>query len=68
MIECRELAGKVVQRCTVDKDAKDGPEIHIEFTDETVFCVSLKSKVSIETQRPPRQTGMKLVGEEAEDA
>ena len=68
MIECRELAGKVVHRCTVDKDAKDGPEIHIEFTDETVFCVSLKSKVSIETRHPSRHTGLKLVGAEAEDA
>jgi hypothetical protein len=68
MIECRELAGKVVQRCTVDKDANDGPEIHIEFTDETIFCVSLKSKVSIETQHPSRQTGLKLVGAEVEKA
>lgn len=67
MIECRELAGKVVQRCTVDKDAKDGPEIHIAFTDETVFCVSLKSTVSIET-RNPSHTGMKLVAAETGDA
>jgi hypothetical protein len=37
MIECRELAGKVVRRCQIDKDGKDGPEIHIVFTDETVF-------------------------------
>jgi hypothetical protein len=67
MIECRELEGKVVRRCTVDKDAKDGPEIHIAFTDETVFCVSLKSTVSIETQSPSH-TGMKLVETTAEGA
>ena len=62
MIECQELAGKVVQRCTVDKDALDGPEIHIEFTDETVFFVGLKSKVSIETRRPSGHAGMRIVG------
>ena len=67
MIECRELEGKVVHRCTVDKDAKGGPEIHIAFTDETVFCVSLKSSVSIETRNPTR-TGMKLVEAETGDA
>ena len=67
MIECRELAGKVVQRCTVDKDAKDGPEIHIEFTDGSIFCVCLKSNVSIEIKRPSGPTGMKLVGAESED-
>ena len=62
MIECQELAGKVVQRCTVDKDALDGPEIHIEFTDETVFCVGLKSRVSIETKHPSGHAGIKIVG------
>jgi hypothetical protein len=49
MIECRELAGKTIRRCQINKDGTDGPEIHIEFTDETTFSVCLKTNVLIET-------------------
>jgi hypothetical protein len=61
MIECRELAGKVIRRCQIDKDGKDGPEIHIVFTDETVLSVCLKTDVSIETRRASDGRPMRLV-------
>jgi hypothetical protein len=48
MIESRELVGKVIRRCDIDKEGKDGPEIHIEFTDEMVFSVRLETDVSID--------------------
>ena len=50
MIECKELAGKVIRICRIDKDGKNGPEIHIEFTDQTVLSVCLKTDISIETK------------------
>ena len=43
MIECKELAGKVIRNCRIDKDGRNGPEIHIEFTDRTIFSVCLKT-------------------------
>jgi hypothetical protein len=43
MIECKELAGKVIRICRIDKDGSNGPEIHIEFTDQTTFSVCLKT-------------------------
>ena len=61
MIECRELEGKVIRRCDIDKDSKGGPEIHIEFTDETVFSVCLKTDVSIETKLLPERKRLQIV-------
>jgi len=50
MIECKELAGKVISFCRIDKDGSNGPEIHIEFTDQTIFSVCLKTDISIKTK------------------
>jgi hypothetical protein len=50
MIECPELTGKVVRRCTIFEDGRDGPEIQIGFTDGTSFFASLKSNVCIEAK------------------
>jgi hypothetical protein len=61
MIECKELAGKVVRICRIDKDGRNGPEIHIEFTDQTVFSVCLKTDISIETKSPDDRSGLRLV-------
>jgi hypothetical protein len=61
MIECKELAGKVVRTCRIDKDGRNGPEIHIEFTDQTIFSVCLKTDVSIETKSIDGCPGLRLV-------
>lgn len=61
MIECKELAGKVVRICRIDKDGRNGPEIHIEFTDQTVFSVCLKTDISIETKSIDGSPHLRLV-------
>ena len=33
-----------------DKDAMNGPEIRLEFTDETVFSVCLKTEITVQTK------------------
>ena len=48
MLECRELAGKVIRVFTIFEDGHDGPDIQIEFTDGTRFSACLKTAVSIE--------------------
>jgi hypothetical protein len=50
MIECKELAGKVIRLCTIFEDGSDGPDLQIDFTDGTSFTVSLKTDVSIEAR------------------
>ena len=61
MIECKELVGKVVRTCRIDKDGSNGPEIHIEFTDQTIFSVCLKTDISIETRRLDGPPHLRLV-------
>jgi hypothetical protein len=53
MIECKELAGKIIRVCRIDKDATNGPEIHMQFTDGTTFSICLKTDISIETTGTP---------------
>jgi hypothetical protein len=50
VIDCKELAGKVIRGCTIYEDGSDGPEVVIEFTDETTFSVCLKATVSVEAK------------------
>ena len=50
MIECRELAGKVIHLCTIFEDGSDGPDLQIDFTDGTSFTVSLTTGVTIEAK------------------
>jgi hypothetical protein len=61
MIECKELAGNVIRICRIDKDGSNGPEIHIEFTDQTMFSVCLKTDISIETKSLDGPTRLRLV-------
>ena len=61
MIELKELAGKVIRACRIDKDGRDGPEIYIEFTDQTIFSVCLKTDISIETKSLNGSTRLQLV-------
>ncbi len=50
MIQCSELAGKVIRDCTIYDDGGDGPEVVIEFTDDTTFSVCLKTSVTVEAK------------------
>ena len=50
MMECKELAGKVIRLCSLFEDGSDGPELQIDFTDGTSFTVGLKTQVSLEAQ------------------
>ena len=50
LIQCSELAGKVVRDCTIYNDGSGGPELVIEFTDDTTFTVCLKTSVSVEAK------------------
>jgi len=61
MIELKELAGKVIRACRIDKDGRDGPEICIEFTDQTTFSVSLKTDISIKTGSRDDRPNLRLV-------
>lgn len=50
MIECKELAGKVIRACTIFEDGSDGPDLQMDFTDGTSFTVSLKTDVTLEAK------------------
>ena len=50
LIHCSKLAGKVIRDCTIYDDGSDGPEVLIEFTDDTIFTVCLKTSVSVEAK------------------
>jgi hypothetical protein len=50
VIECTELAGKVIRDCTIYDDGCGSPEVLIEFTDDTTFSVCLKTSVSVEAK------------------
>jgi hypothetical protein len=49
-MECKELAGKVIRACNLYEGAVDGPELQIDFTDDTSFAVSLRAQVSFEAK------------------
>jgi hypothetical protein len=48
MIECKELAGKIVRSLTL---YEDGLEVCIEFTDGVVFSACLKTSLEAKSTR-----------------
>ena len=50
MIECKDLAGKVVRSITLFKHESDAPEISIDFEDGTNFNVCFGVKASLEAK------------------
>lgn len=50
MIECKDLAGKVVQAVTLFEDGRDGPEISIDFEDGSTFHACLGMKTTLEAK------------------
>ncbi len=61
MIECPELAGKVVRTLTLYEDDSDGPEVCIEFTDGVVFSASLNVAATLEARCTRDEGGQPLV-------
>jgi hypothetical protein len=50
MIECNDLAGKVVRSVTLFEDGRQGPEISIEFEDGCSFHACLGVKMTLEAK------------------
>jgi len=50
MIECNELTNKVIRLLRIFEDGSYGPEVHIEFTDGTMFSACLRNHPSIEAK------------------
>jgi hypothetical protein len=50
MIECKDLAGKVIRSITIFEDSNDGPEISIDFEDGSNFNACLGFKVTLEAK------------------
>ncbi len=61
MIECKELAGKVIRIFTIFEDGHYGPDIQIEFADGTRFSACLKTAVSIDATYSQDQGGQPRV-------
>jgi len=56
IIECTELANRTVQNLKILDDPKYGREVHIEFTDGTMFTVTLLVQTAVEAKHY-RETG-----------
>jgi hypothetical protein len=61
MINCKELAGKVIQSVTLYEDGDDGPEVSIDFADGTNFNVCLNTRVTLEAKITKDEGGQPLV-------
>lgn len=44
MIECQEVTGKTVRRLILNEQESGSQEVHIEFTDDTAFTVTIEPK------------------------
>lgn len=47
MIECKDLAGKVIRTLTLLEDGSDGPEVSIDFEDGSNFNVCLGVRMTL---------------------
>jgi hypothetical protein len=50
VIDCPELADKIIQELRIHDDPPCGREVHIEFTDGTAFTVSLTTNTTVEAK------------------
>lgn len=50
MIDCKELAGKVIRSLTIFEDGRDGPEVSIDFDDGSNFNACLGVKLTLEAK------------------
>ena len=59
IIECAELVNRTVQSLKILDDPRYGREVHIEFTDGTMFTVTLQIAATVEAKHY-RETGGEL--------
>ena len=59
IIECTELVNRTVQNLKILDDPRYGREVHIEFTDGTMFTVTLQVAATVEAKHY-RETGGEL--------
>ncbi len=50
MIECTELTNRTVHSLKILDDPRYGREVHIEFTDGTMFTVTLQVQTAVEAK------------------
>jgi hypothetical protein len=50
MIDCKDLAGKVVRSLRIFEDGNDGPEVSIDFEDGSNFNARLGVKMTLEAK------------------
>jgi hypothetical protein len=61
MIECRDLAGKVVRSITLFEHGSDAPEVSIDFEDGTNFNVCFGVKTTLEAKLTRDDGGQPLM-------
>lgn len=61
MVECKELAGKVVRSLTLFEDDSYGPEVSIDFTDGTNFSACLGARFTLEAKCTRDEGGQPVV-------
>jgi len=66
-ITCSGLTSKVVQDLKIYDDPMYGREVHIDFTDGTVFSVRLKVSTSVEAKHYRESNGQLDIIEEYAD-
>lgn len=49
-IECPEIAGKTIQALTIHDDPAMGREVHLEFTDGTMFSIEVEVCTSVKAR------------------
>ena len=59
IIECTELVNRTVQSLKILDDPRYGREVHIEFTDGTMFTITLQVQATVEAKHY-RETGGEL--------
>lgn len=64
MVRCDGLTGKTIQSFSLYEDGPYGPEIHIEFTDGTVFNSCLKTSQTLEAKLLRQSAGQSEVLED----
>ena len=50
MIDCKDLAGKIIRSVTIFEEGNDGPEVSIDFEDGSNFNVCVGVKMTLEAK------------------
>lgn len=50
MVNCKDLAGKVIEQASVFEDSEAGPQLEIKVTDGTVFAFRVSNRPAVEAR------------------